>query len=144
MRRIVMSVTFSLPCSIKFSMMLNYAPRSVADTFLLGVDSSKRLIDLNAILPHEFQHSDNGLVMLAVFVLKRNLRGIDLVLYQILAFRIAICFVSDFPHCEGKTDQNQCQYGVHHIITILPGNTSANSTWVMFPLPFRVTATVGL
>src|SRR5690606_28181781 len=104
MRRIVMSVTFSLPCSIKFSMMLNYAPRPVADTFLLGVDAPERLIDLNVILPHEFQHRDNGLVMLAIFVLKRNLRCIDLVLYQILALRIAICFVSDFPHCEGKPD----------------------------------------
>src|SRR5690606_36358432 len=139
-----MSITFSLPCSIKFSMVLDYAPRPVADTFLLGVDPPERLIDLNAILPHEFQHRNHGLVMLAVFIHERNLRGIDLVLYQILTFLVAICFVSDFPHCEGKTDQNQCQYGVHHIITILPGNTSANSTWVMFPLPFRVTATVGL
>src|SRR5690606_16929869 len=104
MRRIVMSVTFSLPCSIKFSMMLNYAPRPVADTFLLGVDAPERLIDLNAIPPHKFQHSDNGFVMLAVFVHERNLRGIDPVLHQILALRIAICFVSDFPHCEGKHD----------------------------------------
>src|SRR5690606_23229320 len=102
MRRILMSVTFSLPCSIKFSMMLNYALGSVADALLLGVDPPERLIDLNAILPHEFQHRDNGLVMLAVFVLKRNLRGIDLVLHQILALRIAVCLVSDFPHCEGK------------------------------------------
>src|SRR5690554_7927621 len=104
MRRIVMSVTFSLPCPIKFSMVFHYALGPVADTFLLGVDAPERLIDLNAILPHEFQHSDNGFVMLAVFVHERDLRGIDLVLYQILAFLVAICFVSDFPHCEGKTD----------------------------------------